>query len=157
MLRCFISQFSNNLLAVDCFSQPDLKIFVQHLASQRDSGGEHAGVHQAHRLAVHQEPVKTWKRKIVWETSPLHPSTDICTAPSSWISWYLRFLYCQAGLGFLNYKIQRFIWIHFPVLWITEHWRPGKPGDFQIVRTGGEATVWQGDNLCWWRVHIVVC
>ena len=49
----------HRLEVVDCSCESDLEVPVEELAAERDPGGEHLQGHEAHRLAVHQEPGDT--------------------------------------------------------------------------------------------------
>ena len=133
------------LLTVDSFRQPDLKVFVEHLASEGDSGREHAGVHEADSFAVHQEPVKTGQRKILRETSPFNPSAHVRSAPFSWIARNFRLLNWQStDLGFSHYQIQGLVGVKLELLLavvvvvVVIRRRPGEPRDVEVMmRTQG--------------------
>ena len=73
----------NTLGAVDSLGKSDLEVPVEKLAPQGDSGGEHGHAHEAHSLAVHEEPLCSGGGKAVGGAGPLHPLTHLLTGPLS--------------------------------------------------------------------------
>ena len=77
---------------IDGLCKSDLKVSVQSLASQGHPVSEHAGGHQAHRLAVHHEPLRLWDWELVSPADLLHPHLDIGPGPDPGVHWQSVFI-----------------------------------------------------------------
>ena len=73
----------HRLQVVDCPCESDLEVPVEELAAERDPGGEHLQGHEAHRLAVHQEPLQGGGGQRVGRARPRHPHTHLLPRPVS--------------------------------------------------------------------------
>ena len=68
-------------MQADSLGQADLEVPVEQLAPQRYPGGEHGGVHEAHRLPVHQEPLLAGGGQVVGRAGRLDPEADLRSRP----------------------------------------------------------------------------
>ena len=68
--NCWIDKLFMNSLA-----QSDLKISIEELAPEGDTGYEHGEAHEADSLAVHQEPVRVGSWQVVAGASCHNPGT----------------------------------------------------------------------------------
>ena len=63
--------------------EPDVEVLVEHLAAERDPLAEHVHRHQAERLAVHQEPLRVHRGKVVGAHQAADPPLHVLAEPSS--------------------------------------------------------------------------
>ena len=81
--------FSLNILeVVNSLGKSDLEVPVEEFSPQGDPGGEHGHAHEAHCLAVHEEPLgggggQAVGGQAVGGAGPLHPLTHLLTRPLS--------------------------------------------------------------------------
>ena len=80
---------------VESLGKSDLEVSVESLAAEGHPEAEHGGGHEAHRLAVHHEPVLVGERQLVRGAHALHPQLHLRPGPQPRILG-------QRGLGLLR-------------------------------------------------------
>jgi hypothetical protein len=81
-----ISVFPLSLRAVvHGHGQPNLKVLVQHLSSERHALAKHLHGHETEGLAVHEEPVRLHRGEVVHPNQAVDPPLNILTTPGAWI------------------------------------------------------------------------
>ena len=65
--------------------EPDVEVLVEHLAAEGHPLAEHVHRHQTERLAVHQEPFRVHRGKVVGAHQAADPPLHVLAEPGSWI------------------------------------------------------------------------
>ena len=127
------SDISLNILeVVNSLGKSDLEVPVEEFSPQGDPGGEHGHAHEAHRLAVHEEPLGGGGGQAVGGAGPLHPLTHLRPAPLSGITGEPR-LSADFSPRLSDDQVKRLLLrIQFIfTITISDGSRFGEPGDLQ--------------------------